>query len=141
MLWCTILHRQLSVLFLSLLIANLIFGQNDQERPLPPYYYSHRVYTALDGLSQTNTSRVHQDEDGFIWVATREGINKFDGLNFENYLNNPNLPDDFIKWIDVRNDTVVFAGQQSVYRYVEGEVVDLLPDSVQNIRSHIYIAI
>ena len=41
------------------------------------------------GLSQGNVWDVHQDKMGFIWIATEDGVNVYDGYNFTVYRNNP----------------------------------------------------
>lgn len=38
-----------------------------------------------DGLSQTSVQAVIQDRQGFIWIATHEGLNRFDGRDFLQY--------------------------------------------------------
>ena len=45
------------------------------------------------GLSQSTVLKIFQDKKGFIWFATRDGLNKYDGYNFtvyRNVFNNPN---------------------------------------------------
>ena len=42
-------------------------------------------YTTDKGLSNNNCNSIVQDEDGFIWVATESGLNRFDGKDFINY--------------------------------------------------------
>lgn len=37
------------------------------------------------GLSHVSVLSLHQDEDGFIWIGTREGLNKFNGSSVENF--------------------------------------------------------
>ena len=44
-------------------------------------------YTREQGLSDNNIIEIIQDGKGFIWVATREGLNRFDGKNFKIYTN------------------------------------------------------
>jgi ligand-binding sensor domain-containing protein len=41
------------------------------------------------GLSQGNVWDVKQDSLGFIWIATEDGLNLFDGYRFTVYKNNP----------------------------------------------------
>ncbi|NDW13433.1 hybrid sensor histidine kinase/response regulator [Bacteroides sp. 214] len=42
-------------------------------------------YTIEDGLPQDIVTEVIQDKKGFMWVATRGGLNKFDGYTFKNF--------------------------------------------------------
>lgn len=35
-----------------------------------------------DGLSHRNVFKIQQDSNGFLWVATEKGLNRFDGHNF-----------------------------------------------------------
>ncbi len=45
--------------------------------------------TSSDGLSQNRVSAIVQDHDGFIWIGTEDGLNKYDGYNFEIFKRNP----------------------------------------------------
>jgi ligand-binding sensor domain-containing protein len=42
-----------------------------------------------DGLSDDEVQGILQDRQGFLWIHSGSGLNKFDGYVFENYLNNP----------------------------------------------------
>lgn len=44
-----------------------------------------RKYTTLDGLSQNDVQCIYQDSKGFIWLATNDGLNRFDGYEFKVY--------------------------------------------------------
>ena len=46
-------------------------------------------YTSRDGLSQNMVQSILQDADGFIWMATWNGLEKFDGYSFTNYKSYP----------------------------------------------------
>jgi ligand-binding sensor domain-containing protein/serine phosphatase RsbU (regulator of sigma subunit) len=48
-----------------------------------------QLFTALDGLSQSHITVVYQDRIGFLWIGTRDGLNKYDGYNFYTYRNQP----------------------------------------------------
>lgn len=41
------------------------------------------------GLSNNYVVSITQDKEGFLWFATEEGLNKFDGTRFINYYKNP----------------------------------------------------
>ena len=49
--------------------------------------------TTNDGLSQGYVTAILQDRRGFMWFATRDGLNRYDGNAFIVYKNNPNDPD------------------------------------------------
>ena len=44
-----------------------------------------KKYTTLDGLSQNDVQCIYQDSKGFIWLATNDGLNRFDGYEFKVY--------------------------------------------------------
>ncbi|KAA0993895.1 response regulator [Dyadobacter sp. UC 10] len=46
----------------------------------PPYYF--KSYKVSDGLSGNATTDIIQDKKGFIWIASRNGLNRFDGNSF-----------------------------------------------------------
>ena len=44
-----------------------------------------KYYTLEDGLSQVSTNDLLLDHSGFVWIATQDGLNKFDGNIFKHY--------------------------------------------------------
>lgn len=48
--------------------------------------------TGDDGLSQGRISDIAQDKSGFMWFATRDGLNRWDGYSMEIFKNNPENP-------------------------------------------------
>jgi transcriptional regulator with GAF, ATPase, and Fis domain/ligand-binding sensor domain-containing protein/PAS domain-containing protein len=45
-----------------------------------------------DGLSQSFVYTIVQDDDGFMWFGTQEGLNRFDGYEFLVFANDPGNP-------------------------------------------------
>jgi len=46
-------------------------------------------YTMRDGLTANFCRDILQDSRGFIWIATKNGLNRFDGISFQNFYHNP----------------------------------------------------
>ncbi len=46
-------------------------------------------FNSYNGISQNTIRSVTQDQKGFLWIATSDGLNRYDGLNFKIY--RPNL--------------------------------------------------
>lgn len=67
------------VLFLLLLFL-LPTGGRGQE-----YIVQHRVFSIEDGLFSRFVRKVIQDQRGFIWIATSEGLDRYDGEQVLHY--------------------------------------------------------
>jgi ligand-binding sensor domain-containing protein/two-component sensor histidine kinase len=51
--------------------------------------FQYTFYTEKDGLSNKTVSSLLTDHQGFLWVATPFGLNRFDGNEFEQFYNDP----------------------------------------------------
>ena len=51
--------------------------------------FSFAHYTSDNGLSQNSITAIMKDSKGYIWLGTRDGLNKFDGYNFTIYNSKP----------------------------------------------------
>ncbi|MGL4293960.1 MAG: ligand-binding sensor domain-containing protein, partial [Bacteroidales bacterium] len=65
--------------------------------------YFFKQLSLEEGLSQSFVNSIYEDYKGFLWVGTRNGLNKYDTRNFRTYYKNngdaTSLPDDFIHFI------------------------------------------
>ena len=52
-----------------------------------PYYFRH--YQVEDGLSHSSVICTLQDQRGFLWFGTKDGLNRFDGYSFKIFRSNP----------------------------------------------------
>lgn len=65
-----------------LLAFNTVSGQN----------FSFREYGVRDGLPQSEAFVIYQDSRGFIWISTKNGLSRFDGIDFVNFHIKDGLP-------------------------------------------------
>ena len=66
-----------SFLFCCLLLVNHFTSQAQYlQKPV-------RVLTTKDGLPQSFISGLVQDKDGFVWIGTRNGLVRYDGIRFK----------------------------------------------------------
>lgn len=52
-----------------------------------PYIFD--SYSVNEGLSQSTVFDITRDDQGFMWIATRDGVNRFDGYTFNEYRYKP----------------------------------------------------
>lgn len=81
-------HRK--SLFIAFLFAIVSFT-DIQSVQAQMTYLPH--YTSKNGLASNNCYFILQDQKGFIWIATDNGISRFDGTNFQNFTIEDGLPD------------------------------------------------
>lgn len=60
-------------------------------------------YNTKNGLPSNNCYFIHQDKQGYIWIATDAGVSRFDGSTFNNYTVDDGLPDNQI--LQIREDS------------------------------------
>jgi ligand-binding sensor domain-containing protein/serine phosphatase RsbU (regulator of sigma subunit) len=80
-------HMNLKILTLSFLVTFFVSAVNAQYENM-----SFEHLTLKDGLSQITINSMIQDSYGFIWFATQDGLNRYDGVNMKVYrpdLENP----------------------------------------------------
>lgn len=65
---------------LGIIISTFLYSQNHYVKQLG----------IEQGLSNNYVVNITQDKDGFLWFATEEGLNKFDGSRFINYYKHTN---------------------------------------------------
>lgn len=68
-------HRLILILILAVMILTAPAAHAKQ------YYFQH--YDIKNGLSQNTVHCILQDRQGFMWFATKDGLNRFDGHSFQ----------------------------------------------------------
>ncbi|GJQ62938.1 MAG: hypothetical protein SCALA702_19910 [Melioribacteraceae bacterium] len=71
--------KQLYILLFTVLVISFSFAET-----VPDEYRIKNISTQK-GLSRTTVMDILQDSDGFLWFATANGLNKFDGYSFTVY--------------------------------------------------------
>jgi ligand-binding sensor domain-containing protein len=56
----------------------------------------YKNYVVDDGLLSTEVFHVIQDRKGYVWIATGQGVNRFDGYTFQNFTQLNGLPDNTV---------------------------------------------
>ena len=92
-------------------------------RTLISQYTANRWGTA-DGLPQASVSAVAQTADGYIWLATEEGLVRFDGVRFTVFdTTNSVLTDNYITTLHAgRDGSLWIRTGESLYRYTAGSM-------------------
>ena len=76
--------------------------------------YSFTAITIEDGLSQSTINAIAQDQRGFLWIGTQDGLNSYDGHRFKVYKKDPfdtsSLVDNFISNLFVDHNDRLWIG-------------------------------
>jgi ligand-binding sensor domain-containing protein/serine phosphatase RsbU (regulator of sigma subunit) len=72
--------------------------------------YRFTRYTTLEGIPQDFIYTINQDEKGYLWIGTGEGLSKFDGKDFVNFSTNDNLSENVITCSFVDEDKTMWFG-------------------------------
>jgi ligand-binding sensor domain-containing protein/signal transduction histidine kinase/DNA-binding response OmpR family regulator len=84
------------------------------------YYFSH--YQVENGLSNNSVECSIQDDDGFLWVGTINGLNRFDGYAFKTFYYDPrdttSVGSNFIRCLYSDNHGIIWVGtNKGVYTF------------------------
>jgi hypothetical protein len=87
------------IVFLSILLCSYTaFAQQ------PAYTY----YSIREGLPSNDIYNCVEDKRGFLWIATENGVSKFDGKNFKNYATAQGLPDNDVLSVQMDSSGVIW---------------------------------
>ncbi|MBU0711674.1 hypothetical protein KJ762_03165 [bacterium] len=98
-----------NILFISLCVFFLWIPTNAQH-----YSLSFERLTINEGLSNNSINNVLQTNDGYLWIATKDGLNRFDGNHFKIFNHNPtdsaSLPENYVMSLFESRDGAFWIG-------------------------------
>jgi signal transduction histidine kinase/ligand-binding sensor domain-containing protein len=92
------------------------------------------IWTTQDGLPLKGVERVHQTRDGYLWLATQEGLVRFDGYEFDVFdKGNFDIESNSIYSLYEDGQGALWAGTRNggVIRYAKGVVENLFADRLE----------
>ena len=76
-------------LFFCISIVGFSFSQSKTVNDSIPLFFNKQIsfnnLTVDNGLSQNSVVSIAQDSIGYLWFATQDGLNKYDGTSFKYY--------------------------------------------------------
>ncbi|MDT3274323.1 EAL domain-containing protein [Shewanella sp. SP2S2-4] len=81
-----------------------------------PIILQSQSFGVPQGLSQSTVTSIVQDHDGYLWIGTFNGLNRFDGKNFKHFYANDartGLPSSFIRSLLIDEQGVLYVGTDS----------------------------
>ena len=123
----------ITILFVWSFSLSLLKAQSFDEK-------NFKLYTTNEGLSNNDVRSVVQDAYGYLWIATKKGLNRFDGNSFLQFYadsNHNSLPQDWIfrlKWLNKEDLSVTTLSGVHVInaRTLQRHNIYIPPDSLKN---------
>ena len=94
--------------------------------------YNFRNFTSSDGLAQSYVYSIMQDERGYLWVGTGEGLSRYNGFIFENYTTSDSLAENFVSCGITDEESMWFGHMNGGLSYHNGKEFKVVPIPVSN---------
>lgn len=101
------MFRKLNHLILCFLLCGLSLHISAQQ-------YGYVQYHSESGAPFDQVSTVIQDQEGFIWIGSQNGLYRFDGIHFEMY--SMHTESQFIHQLHEREDQLLFINDIGIYQ-------------------------
>lgn len=99
------------------------------QNPQPAF----RNFTTNDGLPSSEAYYVLQDRDNYIWIATDNGLSRFDGYRFVNFSSSKGLlnpvvfylleDDNGRIWMNTLSNDIYYYEKDSIYAYPHNDII------------------
>lgn len=107
---------QKTIIYLLICLIGIISA------PLKAEQITFNHLTTEDGLSQFSVNALYSDENGVLWIGTREGLNRYDGHSIQTYKFHKNDPSSLFSNVVSR---IVGNQQGKIYLLCTGGVAEL----------------
>ena len=95
-----VISQSLLILLLTLQLPLLTKAQEK------PFF----IFTEDDGLANNDVFDITQDRRGYLWVATKDGLSKYNGEKFRNFRIPQGLPSNLVRAVAHDGEDHIFAG-------------------------------
>jgi len=94
--------------------------------------YQFEKYNVEQGLPQQYIYSLNQDNNGFIWIGTGDGISKFDGIEFKNYTIEEGMAENFVTCSAQKQANIIWLGHNKggISKIFNGNIKSIIPDSL-----------
>lgn len=93
----------------TILIIAVMLSASGPTALAQDHHVEGRLFSVKDGLSSPVSHDIIKDVRGFIWIATRKGLNRFDGKSFVNYNSTDNgLASDQVAGLVTGNNDLIW---------------------------------
>ena len=103
-----------------------------------------KLFNTDNQLSSNLATQVFQDSNGFIWIATRNGLNTYDGYNFtvlkKNSAEIPGLSSNYINCIEQRANGQLLVGTNNSLQKYDGcqfQSIPMLDSRNKELRTYV----
>ena len=110
--------KRILLILVFMLAASQAFAQ------LLPFH----SYSIEKGLSEAVVNDLMQDDNGYLWIATGYGLNRFDGFSFKNYYEENGLNNNKIYSIFQDSDGEIWVGTGAGVNIVKGDSVHIVSE-------------
>ncbi len=109
------LQRKL-ICFLTIILGHInSFAQLQKPENLSNYQFQH--LSSIEGLSNNTVYSITQGPDGYMWIATSEGLNKYDGFSITTFYHrkddSSSLPSNYITQLFTTSTGVLLVGTRN----------------------------
>ena len=110
-------------ILLSLLLFLVSLSGFTQETKKWKSSYTYRHFGMQDGLIPSPVTYSFQDSFGYIWFSSFDGVSRFDGTTFQNYMNREIMADSYVRYMNQYEDTVYFvSGNAVIFLSPDGKI-------------------